>query len=330
MFHARLHQNQSSEQVSLLREMSAQHRVSLFLRSRTCRFTSHTFEEILRYANELIGREYYTLQQVGSIADLSFDGPQSRDRNTIIIVGDRDNRLVLPDEELSVLKARLPGYSRIGLVGGAVFVANAVGLVYQSRLAVSGEISSAAVEAGSALVSAPFSNGKRVHSAVNGFAAQRMLIGMIANDLGEQIAQAIEEFVGLGVKDTAPKSLELQKLFQKAEGNQIVIEALELMEANIEERLSCGDISEILGVSNRQIERLFKKYFRFSPNRIYKVLRLARANQLLRNTDLSISEIAIACGYTTLNHFVRNYRERYACTPSSTRERRYGGIARPC
>ena len=79
-------------------------------------------------------------------------------------------------------------------------------------------------------------------------------------------------------------------------------EAVTLMEANIEEPLSTDDIANLVGLSRRQLERLFKQYLGSLPSRYYLVLRLQRARQLLLDTNNSIVQVGLMCGFVR-SHF---------------------------
>ena len=87
------------------------------------------------------------------------------------------------------------------------------------------------------------------------------------------------------------------------------------MENNIEDPLSPDEISEIVELSTRQLERLFGKYIGVSPKRYYLKLRLEKARDLLRQTDLSVTDVCVACGFKSLSHFSKSYRAAYGISP---------------
>ncbi|MEO8858763.1 MAG: GlxA family transcriptional regulator [Burkholderiaceae bacterium] len=99
-----------------------------------------------------------------------------------------------------------------------------------------------------------------------------------------------------------------------------LIEAAALMEANIEEPLSLDEIAALVGVSRRQIERLFKRYVGQVPTKYYLDMRLRRARELLLQTAMSIMEIAVACGFQSPPHFSKCYRNLFGHTPSAERQ----------
>ena len=68
-------------------------------------------------------------------------------------------------------------------------------------------------------------------------------------------------------------------------------------------------------MSTRQLERLFRRYLNRSPKRYYMELRLAKARNLLMQTDLSVINVALACGFSSPSHFSKCYRAQYGTTP---------------
>ncbi len=91
------------------------------------------------------------------------------------------------------------------------------------------------------------------------------------------------------------------------------------MEENIEQPANCGELAAKVGLSTRQLERLFRKYLNQAPTRYYLRLRLDRARYLLMQTSMPILDIALACGFVSASHFSKCYRECFNRTPSEER-----------
>ncbi len=98
-----------------------------------------------------------------------------------------------------------------------------------------------------------------------------------------------------------------------------LLAAIELMEANVEEPLSQEMLARYVGLSRRQLERLFRRHLGRTPAQYYLELRLERARHLLYQTDLPIMAIACACGFASASHFSTCYREMYGRTPREER-----------
>jgi transcriptional regulator GlxA family with amidase domain len=99
-------------------------------------------------------------------------------------------------------------------------------------------------------------------------------------------------------------------------------EAVALMEANLGEPLPTDEIARLVGISRRQMERLFKQHLDELPSRYYAELRLARARQLLQQTSQSILQIGLSCGFASGSHFSNAYRARFGHTPRDERSQR--------
>lgn len=102
--------------------------------------------------------------------------------------------------------------------------------------------------------------------------------------------------------------------------NRNLLSAIQIMEQAIEDPLSMDDIADRLGVSRRQVERLFKRYLNQSPISYYTELRLSRAYGMLNETDLTVTEIAAATGFRSSSHMARVFREKYGSSPNAHRK----------
>lgn len=101
-----------------------------------------------------------------------------------------------------------------------------------------------------------------------------------------------------------------------------LLAAISQMENHLEDSLPCSAIAAMVGLSQRQLERLFETQIGSSPARFYKQMRLERAAALLEQTSLSILEVAIACGFASSAHLSASYRQAHGHSPRSARARR--------
>lgn len=92
-----------------------------------------------------------------------------------------------------------------------------------------------------------------------------------------------------------------------------------LMQANIEEPLPIAQIAIESGVSKRSLERKFHRVLHTTPNGYYRELRLNKANNLLLNTDMTIGEIGLACGFPS--GFTSVYKSTFGMTPHAARQK---------
>jgi transcriptional regulator GlxA family with amidase domain len=101
--------------------------------------------------------------------------------------------------------------------------------------------------------------------------------------------------------------------------NEKLLRALAYMEANLEEPASKERLAAVAGVSIRQLERLFAQHLSTTPTARYLDIRLDRARNLLRQTTLSVTETAVACGFVSPSHFSRAYRAKFGVSPKRAR-----------
>lgn len=155
-----------------------------------------------------------------------------------------------------------------------------------------------------------------------GMAPMDLMLSIIGKAHGKALSIAICEMFAI---DTVRDEKEMQHIpLQHVVGaNQSKLqEIVYLMEANIEEILSLDELAGYVKLSRRQLERLFCRYLQCSPHRYYLQIRLKRARQLIKQTNLSIIEVAICCGFVSTPHFSKCYRNTFKIPP---RDERFNG-----
>lgn len=160
-----------------------------------------------------------------------------------------------------------------------------------------------------------FFSDTRPCTASGGTAGAELMLNLIATKHGKEFARQIADQLVLPEVRTQGEAQRMPDHVRFATRNRILLQTLELMSANIEEPLSTPEIARLIGVSVRQIERTFAKYTGNSPGRHYKRLRLEYAKKLLKSTDMSIIQVALATGFTSASHFSKVYRAEYGETP---------------
>jgi len=158
-----------------------------------------------------------------------------------------------------------------------------------------------------------------------GVAASDMMLTEIARRHGGETAAAVSE---LFMHERIREGHDNQRLPLQARlriSHPRLIQAIGEMERNVEEALTREEIAARVGLSRRQLERLFRRYLNTSPARYYLRLRLERARLLLTQSTMPVTEIAFACGFTSASHFSKCYRDMFTRTPRD--ERRVRGPA---
>ena len=95
--------------------------------------------------------------------------------------------------------------------------------------------------------------------------------------------------------------------------------AVEMMEKNLEEPLSIAQLASTVGTTPRNLAVVFKKHLGVTPGQYYLSMRLKLARDMLSQTDLSISNVALATGFKTASHFSRSFRAQFGLSASQAR-----------
>lgn len=161
-----------------------------------------------------------------------------------------------------------------------------------------------------------------IYTCAGGTAALDMMLQLIADDFGADVVNRVCEQM---LTDRIRSPGDRQRLPLRARlgvQDPKVLSIIELMEANLAEPLSLIEIADHVGLSRRQVERLFHKAMGRSPARYYLEIRLDRARHLLMQSSLPVIEVAVACGFVSSSHFAKCYRELYARSPQQERGER--------
>lgn len=92
-----------------------------------------------------------------------------------------------------------------------------------------------------------------------------------------------------------------------------------VMEQHIEEPITIADVANKVSVSQRSLERKCRELFGRTPKQVYLDVRLERAREILRHSDLAVRDVAISCGFSSIPYFCRAYKSRFRISPGSDR-----------
>ena len=157
-------------------------------------------------------------------------------------------------------------------------------------------------------------DGNRITTA-GGTASIDLMLKIIADDHGEELAGAVSDQLIYTTIRTDQDTQRLSVPTRIGVRHSKLANVIQMMEANIEEPISPSILAQDVGMSTRQLERLFRRYLNRSPKRYYMELRLQKARNLLMQTDMSVINVALACGFASPSHFSKCYRSQYSTTP---------------
>jgi transcriptional regulator GlxA family with amidase domain len=284
--------------------------------------------EALRLANRARGEELYAWQlysadgeavESSSGIQLQVDGPLAGDSEiaTIFVCGGVDIHQIADRGERSRLRrlarrgvgigALCTGthlLARAGLLDGyrcTIHWENLVGFVEQfPEIEISAQV---------------FEIDRNRYTCAGGTATVDMMLELIAAQHGHELAAEIaEQIIHERIRDPSDhQRLSLPGRLGVRHPKLLAI--IESMEQHLEEPLNRTELARRAGLSTRQLERLFRKYLDRSPARYYLELRLRRARLLLLQTNMSVMNVALACGFVSASHFTKCYRAFFGRTP---------------
>ncbi|UWQ93762.1 GlxA family transcriptional regulator (plasmid) [Aliisedimentitalea scapharcae] len=171
------------------------------------------------------------------------------------------------------------------------------------------------------LVRNVFVSDEKHLTASGGTATADLMLHLIEEDHGFDLSVAVaDQMVYNAVRNaTAEQRVSLQS--RNGMRNAHLSKAIQIMQEHLETPISPSLIAQQIGISTRQLERLFGKYLNASPKKYFMDMRLERARHLLLQTESSVTEVALACGFDSPGHFARVYRSAFGVTPMLQRGR---------
>ncbi|WP_371228061.1 GlxA family transcriptional regulator [Roseovarius sp. 2305UL8-3] len=286
----------------------------------------------LRIANQLAQKPLYQWQV------LSEGGGPVRSSSGILVGADQ--RLSEPDRTAQVLicsgnlgsvaasektLASLRRHSRMGgtyggICTGAMTLARA-GLLRDRTFTLHWENQPAFIETFPDLMptSRRFETEGGMLTCGGGAAATDMMLWVIARDFGEEFAIAVSDVClrGVGLDSRPEQRSSLATAISTRNPN--VVQVVREMHETIEDPRPLDLLAQNAGYSRRQIERQFRQVFGETPLTVYRNIRLDRARSMFAETDMTVLEVAVACGFKSNSGFSKHYKMRFGVSPSAFR-----------
>ncbi|SME96828.1 MULTISPECIES: GlxA family transcriptional regulator [unclassified Pseudomonas] len=274
----------------------------------------------LRIANQLSGKKLYrwlTLSRDGVSVSASGGlqvAPDTRmgdasDLSIVIVCGGVDIKNHVSKEHVRWLQYQAQQGCTLGAVCNGTWALAKAGLLNGHKCSVHWERLEAMRKEfpESAITARLFSVDEKHSTSSGGLAPLDMMLHMIRIKHGRDLAVAISEEL---VHERMRSGHEYYRVPLKhtAGANQPKLQAaIILMEQNLSVPLELSELPLRLGISRRQLERLFNKYLDCPPSRYYLRLRLLRAHQLLKTTLMPMIEIGYLCGFVSISQFAQSY-----------------------
>ncbi|PZX17567.1 transcriptional regulator GlxA family with amidase domain [Palleronia aestuarii] len=284
--------------------------------------------ESLRIANRLVGRPLYDWTLVSETGEavccsagtaFAIDGilPEVAHDSTILVCGGTDIAASTSRRVLNWLRREARRGPVVGGLCTAGYTLARAGLLDGRRATIHWENHDSFAEEFDevTLTKSVFTiDGNRLTTA-GGTSSIDLMLKLIADDHGEDLANAVADQLIYNSIRTDQDTQRLSVPTRIGVRHPKLGQVIHMMEANIEEPISPAALARDVGMSTRQLERLFRRYLARSPKRYYMEMRLQKARNLLMQTDMSVINVALACGFTSPSHFSKCYRSHYETTP---------------
>ncbi len=288
--------------------------------------------EPLRAANLLAGRSLYTIRHFTDSGDsaASSSGAQIEASNrlgmaydfelVIVVAGGNPTSFKSPKTVDWLRKLAKRGVILAGVSGGPVILASA-GLMQARRMTVHWEHRLALIEISPTLMveRSLYVIDKDRMTCAGGIAALDMMHALITQHHGAKFARQVSDwFMHTQVRASAgPQRAGLAERY--GINSQPVILAIEMMENHVADALDLTQLGRLIDISPRQLNRLFREKLGQSTMGFYRNLRLEKARSLLTQSPLSVTEIALATGFSSGAHFSSAFHTRFGQSPSTLR-----------
>ncbi len=284
--------------------------------------------ESLRIANRMAGKELYSWMITGeggeTIAcsagvsyNLDCDLPELNRDDTVMLCGGIDVQAATTKRLLNWLRREARRGLKMGGLCTAGFTLAKAGLLDGKKATIHWENHDSFAEEFDEveLTKSVFViDGNRLTTA-GGTSSIDLMLKVIADDHGEELANAVADQLIYSSIRTDQDTQRLSVPTRIGVRHPKLSQVIQMMEQNIEEPISPAILAQRVGMSTRQLERLFRRYLNRSPKRYYMELRLQKARNLLMQTDMSVINVALACGFASPSHFSKCYRAHYETTP---------------
>ena len=212
---------------------------------------------------------------------------------------------------------------RIAGIGGACALMAEAGLLRARPCAAHWSLADALAERVNGLEIADrlYAIDERIATCAGRDATLDFALRLIADAAGERLARIVADSLNHARPREATERQLSELDFSGQRGASAIAHTVKAMRARMTEGEDLEGIAAQSGVSQRQLQRLFRRHLGMTPTQYFLKARLQRARHLLQYSTLSVTEIAIATGFASISHFTRRYTELYGRTPTAERGR---------
>ena len=284
----------------------------------------------LSAANDTLGKTFFQWKTVSETGDsivsssglnVAVDGPlpdiQRGDCIVVCCAFNSQNYRKSGKAVAWLRRAARQGVRLCALGGGPLFLAR-IGIVTEGRISTHWRMKPAFDEEYLDLVPSCtiFEENANIVSCGGGAATLVLFSALIRQKAGPDTSEKVADHLLCGSLRNGDCRQSNSSPLRLKQRNEKLLKAITYMQDCIEAPVSPSVIASQIGISTRQLERLFARYLGVSPNTYMITLRLERAQALLQHTQMRIIDVAIACGFSTPSLFSKRYKRHFGISPS--------------
>lgn len=288
--------------------------------------------EPLRAANLLAGESLYHVRNLAVAGSQAFSSAgavikataqigEQIDFDLVLVVAGGDPSAFKDKRVLQWLRHLARRGVKLGGVSGGPLILAKAGLMEERRMTVHWEHAPALAEISPTLLieKSLYVIDRDRLTCAGGIAPLDLMHALIAEQYGDAFARRVSDwFMHTDVRQ-AGEPQRAGFVARYGTTSAPVIRAIEVMEKHLTEPLNLTELARLSNVGPRQLNRLFSEKLGQGTMAFYRNLRLEKSRNLLAQSPLSITEIALATGFCSSAHFAKSFRSRYGAPPSRFR-----------
>ncbi len=292
--------------------------------------------EPLRIANRVAGQKIYEWLFCGhNTAGLSSSigisvpvldiMPEANRDDIILVCGGLNIEKVASKDVLNWLRKSARKGAAIGGLCTGTYVLARAGLLQDKRATIHWENQDSLSEVfpNIEVTQTPSEIDGNRYSTAGGVASIDLVLSLIEERCGAELTNDVAEQLIYNSLRQVQSGTTISTEFRKGLRHPKLKTVVRTMDDNLEEPLTAGELADMVHISVRQLERLFLRYIGESPKRYYLTLRLNKSRNLLCQTDLSVINVGLSCGFSSPSHFSKCYRAKFGVSPYEMRREVY-------
>lgn len=311
---------------------SGESRIGFFLPPTFAMLPFISAVETLRAANRYGGRHLYSWHFYGetaeaAVANNSMQQPvecaleDANGLNRLIICGPHDPHQYRNDNVVKTLKKLSSAGTLMGALDTGTWLLAQSGLIGDRKCTIHWENLPGFREAFPKLdvSSELYEIDDTLMTCAGGDASIDMMLTLLNAEHSHELASQVAElFIHPGIRRAdSPQRMGITQ--RTGVYHPGLVDCLELMEANVEQPLTTAELSQMVGISKRQLERLFRAHLNTTPTHYYQQTRLSAGHRLLEQTSLTVLEVAVEVGFASAGHFSKRFRSYFGYSPRDLR-----------